>query len=354
MIIDRYIAAEIARPFAVGTGLLFIVFVGYSSIMQLAEVEKGLLPLTTALQLIFLKSIVSLEIILPTALYLSVLSAMGRLVGDSEMVALHATGISELRILTAVLKVAFFIALLVGLISLFGRPWAYRESYRIEADAVAALDIGRLEARRFLELQNGSYVLFAQRVVAVEGRLFDLFMQRDRSDGANVIYAREARLFRSETGTGLVMSFHDGYSYLLDREGDKDSLLRFNRLAINLERTPADTGYKRKAEPIFRLARSERRRDVAEFQWRLSTPLATLLLAALAVPLSRHTPRRSRFGGYFIAISIYVLLFNLALLARNLVEQGFVGPVPGIWWAYLFLLLLLMVLLSAPRWNRFG
>lgn len=354
MIIDRYIAAEIARPFAVGSGLLFIVFAGYSSIMQLAEVEKGVLPLMTALQLIFLKSIVSLELIVPTALYLSVLSAMGRLAVDSERVALQATGVSELRILKAVLKFAFFIALLVGLLSLFGRPWAYRESYRVEADAVAAFDISKLEAGRFLELQNGGYVLFAQRVETGEGRMFDLFLQRDQGDKVNVIYAREARLFQPEAGLGLVMRFYDGYAYLLDRQGERDSRLRFGRLALSLESAPSDTGYKRKAAPISRLAGSQRRRDIAEFQWRLSTPVATLLLAALAVPLSRHTPRRGRFGGYFIAISIYVLLFNLALLARNLVEQGFVGAIPGIWWAYLFPMLLLLFLLFAPRWNRFS
>jgi lipopolysaccharide export system permease protein len=38
----------------------------------------------------------------------------------------------------------------------------------------------------------------------------------------------------------------------------------------------------------------------------MSTPLATLLLALLAVPLSYSKPRQSRFYNFFIGILIYI------------------------------------------------
>ena len=39
---------------------------------------------------------------------------------------------------------------------------------------------------------------------------------------------------------------------------------------------------------------SDNPEDIAELQWRLSTPLSTLLLALLGVLLSRTTPRQGK------------------------------------------------------------
>ena len=350
MIIDRYISAEIRRPFVVSAGLLLVVFVAYSAIVRLAEVEQGVLPLMAALLLIALKSIVGLEIILPTALYLSVIAALGRLAADSEIVALYATGISELRILESVLRFALVVALAVALLSLFGRPWAYRQSYRVEAEATR--NSVRLEAGRFLSVGDGAGVLFARRVRKETGQLFDLFLQREQGERINVVHARAGRLLTAGPGVGRVLELHDGRSYLLDPKGSRDAILRFRRLAIALRDPAREAGRRRKAESTLRLSGSGRRRDVAEFQWRLCLPLVTLLLAALAVPFGRQRPRGSRYRSYLAAIALYVVLFNAMLLARNLVEQGFVGPLPGIWWVLSLPLLILLILYRVPRGRR--
>jgi len=349
VIIDRYITVEIVRPFGMVTGALAAVFAGYSSAARLADAAQGLIQISSAAKLIMLNTLVALEILLPTALYFSVLSALGRLQGDSEMIGLNAAGVSEARITRPVLGFAIVVAMVTGLLSLYARPWAYRECYRLEADAVSGLSIDNMEAGRFLSVRGGRHALYAERIDRGRQRLESVFLQTDRGNSVRVISAHEALLKRSADGDGQTLEFHDGYSFLLDRRGSRDVMLRFKVLAVALQNGVDETAYRRKAVPSASLAQSARPRDVAEYQWRLSTPLATLLLALLAVPLSRGGPRRGRFHAYFIAVLVYTALFNLIVFARNLVEQGIVGSLPGLWWAYALPAGLLAVLMRNPR-----
>jgi lipopolysaccharide export system permease protein len=97
------------------------------------------------------------------------------------------------------------------------------------------------------------------------------------------------------------------------------------------------------------LAGSDQPKDIAEFQWRITAPLATLLLAALAVPLARSGPRQSRAGIFGVAMLAYLLLFTASGMVRNWVENESLAPFPGLLLAYVPTLLLLAVLLAAPR-----
>ena len=153
-------------------------------------------------------------------------------------------------------------------------------------------------------------------------------------------------------GEERTFELFDGYGYLLDRTGGEDTTLRYRELVIHIPTEERDTSYRRKAEPTINLFRSDVPKDVAEFQWRVSTPLATLILALIAVPLSRSPPRQSRYGSFFLAILLYVALFNLISVARNWVEDGAVAAFPGIWWVYALPVLLFVALMIAPYWKR--
>ena len=67
-------------------------------------------------------------------------------------------------------------------------------------------------------------------------------------------------------------------------------------------------------------------------------PLSVLLLAFLAVPLSRTTPRQGRYAKLFVAIMIYVIYNNLMGIGNSLVEDGKVTAAVGMWWVHLLLL----------------
>ena len=352
MVLSRYITAEIVKPMFLGIGLLVIVFTGYSTAIRLTEASNGLVQLPLVARLIGLNTIIALEVLLPTALYLSIIAALSRFYRDSEMAAMNAAGVGETRIIRSVVVLSTLIAVVVGAISLYARPWAYRQSYQLEAEAQAEFDIRKIEPGHFIELQGSKYVLFARDVDLLSGRLEEIFVQSEQGKKIQVIYAQEAHLPPVQFGQERSFEFYNGYSYLLDVHGTRDTTLKFKTMAVRLPERSRDTSYRRKAEPTINLYMSDAPRDVAEFQWRLSTPLATVVLALLAVPLSRSAPRQSRYHSFVVAILAYVALFILTSAARNGVEDGKIPSMPGIWWVYALPLLLYAGLMLAPVWMR--
>jgi lipopolysaccharide export system permease protein len=355
VILSRHITAEIVKPMVLGITLLVAVFTGYSFAVKLSQAAGGVLPLAVVVKLIGLNSLIAMEILLPTALYLSIISTLSRFYRDSEMTAMNSAGYSEGRLVRSVLLLTLVVATLVGVVSLYARPWAYRQSYQIEADAQAEFDIRKIEPGQFIELQDAQYVLFARGVDQKTGTLSEVFVQSgkrtDPGAKVQVIYAREAYMPPISLGESRSFEFRDGYSYMLDPQSSRDTTLKFKQLSIPIPGIEKDTSYRRKAEATRTLGQSDASKDIAEYQWRMSTPLATLVLALVAVPLSRSTPRQGRHTSFIVAISVYTGLFILTSAARNWVADGKLPVNPGIWAVYALPLLLFVVLMWAPRWK---
>jgi lipopolysaccharide export system permease protein len=354
LIIDRHLSLEILRPFSMGLGLLVLIFIGFSAARQLSLAAEGQLDIITAFQLIGLNTIITLEILLPSALFFSVLFAIGRLYRDSEMNAFYAAGVSRARILEAVFKLALAIALITGFISVLGRPWAFRTSYALEARAEAKFDLKQMAAGEFVNMEGSDYVFIARDVDLEKGLHKEVFLQKDHNEygRSEIIVAESASLPTLNPGQAMQAEFFNGYNYLLDKRGKQDVTLKFGEMIVRLPNEEAQARYRRKAETTLNLSMSDQPKDIAEYQWRITTPLATILLALLAVPLARSAPRESRFRSFALALVVYVALFSMISVLRTWIEQARLGALPGLWTAYVIEALLLAILVSHPRMKR--
>ena len=354
MIIDRHISWEIMRPFATGLGLLVLIFIGFSAARQLSLAAEGQLDMLTAFKLIGLNTLITLEILLPSAFFFSVLSAIGRLYKDSEMNALYAAGVSRARILEAVLKLALLVALITGFISIQGRPWAFRTSYALEAEAAAQFDLKQMATGEFVNLDGSDYVFIAKDIDLERGLHKGVFLQKSHNNNerSEIIVAESASLPTLNPGHATQAEFYNGYNYLLDNRERQDMTLKFKELVVRLANEEAQERYRRKAETTVKLANSSEPKDIAEYQWRITTPLATILLALIAVPLARSAPRESRFRNFSFALLVYIALFSMVSILRTWIEQGKLGAIPGLWSAYVLQAMLLVILVTQPRLKR--
>ena len=350
MIIDRYISREILRPCAAGLGLLVLVYVGYSAARQLSLAATGQLDMLTAFKLVGLNTLITLEVLLPSALFFSVLAAVGRLHRDAEMNALHAAGISRMRILQSVFKLSVLVAVVAGAISIEGRPWAYRESYRLEAEAAARFDLKKMATGEFITLEGSEFTFIAEDIDLERGLHKGVFLQRDHRDRqhSEIIAAESAALPTLNPGEALTAQFHNGHHYLLDNREGRDISSQFRRLTVHLENQETVERYRRKAETTARLASSSRAEDIAEYQWRTILPLLTILLALAAVPLAKSNPREPRFRSFLAAIGLYIALLSLVSVMRTWIEQGVVPQWPGLWIPCIVMSALLALLVNPP------
>jgi lipopolysaccharide export system permease protein len=100
-----------------------------------------------------------------------------------------------------------------------------------------------------------------------------------------------------------------------------------------------------KEMPTEKLFASNEKRAVSELQKRFSLPIALLIFAALAIPISRVSPRAGMYGNLLTALLIYIIYENLMSLSHSWLVKGIVSPWIGVWWVHLCMFVLTVVML---------
>ncbi|MEE8125401.1 MAG: LPS export ABC transporter permease LptF [Nitrospirales bacterium] len=348
--VNRYLIREILKPSVVVFGLLVLLFTGFSWVAFLGEAVNSLLPVSMIFTLIALKVGIALELLMPISLYFGIILGLGRLYADSEMKALMACGISPYQVLTLVFALSCFVAVLVGGLSLYLRPLAYEKSYQLKAEGEASFRISNLDAGHFYERNGGSLVFFAEEIDQKRNRLNRVFVQSEHENNLRIISAKEAEeLVDPQSGTSIPVLL-DGVEYQFTRDGDITHISGFSRLAIYPR--PIQAKYKRKASSTQNLMHSGDRRDIAELQWRFSTPFSTVLLALLGVPLSRAAPRQGKYAKIFTATVVFAGYYFLGLMIKTLIDEAAIPALPGIWLIVIGFGVLLAFLLVPSRFTK--
>lgn len=325
-----YFVREAAKPFFLIALLLTGLFIAYSLTRFLTEANEGLLSASAVVSLTGLKALIALEVLLPIALYVGLIVALGRLHSDWEVIALRTGGVSENRILAPVLIMAALVAVLVALLSLWVRPWAYELLYRLEAEAKASAELDELPPGRFHIHGDAERTVFLNARNGGTGEVEGIFVHARRGDALEVISAGRGSLASPAGQDAQLLTLRQAFVYRQAAAGE-DLVGRFNALAIRAPTIVAEPlGHRPKSAATKELLASARNEDRAEAQWRLSTAFSTLLLALAAAPLSRTGPRRGRYARVLLAAVLYTLYFNGIGIARSAVEQG---DLTHLWWA---------------------
>jgi lipopolysaccharide export system permease protein len=347
VILNRYLISEISKPLAVILGIFVALFASYSAAAFLSDAVNGLVPIDIVAEMIGLKALISLEVLIPISLYMSVVFAFGRLHGDSEFTAMFALHVTPARVVRAVLVLSGVLALVVAGLSLIARPWAYDKLHGLSKRAEVMLDVNAMKADTFYVGQHGNRVIFLSHRDGPEAPARDVFIKLQRSDHTEIIHARLAYpLLGNDTNVYL----RDAHIYrFFPGVGQTDQVLTAAGILID-PNSPDDAPpeYSSVAASTTHLVQSSSARDVAELQWRLSTPLSTLLLGLLGIPLSRGRPRQNKYENFGTAILIYSTYYLLCTSARTWVQHGVVSGFPGIWWAPAMLALLLLIFAFGP------
>jgi len=329
MIIDRYMVREVGLPFVSVSAVLLIIFSTYSLTQFLMDANAGLLQAGEVIYLTVLKSFISLEVLIPLSFYFAVMLGMGRLYSDSEIYAMRSGGISEMRLMRPVILLALLLAIFSGFLSLAARPWAYQRSYELRAAARATSDVDRIKPARFYHFNESKRTVFIEHVSKDGKSVNGIFVRTRKGNDLTVISSVNGRLEYRVRPDYHRLTLFDAYVYKRVEKAP-DMFAELGSLSIWLPiGEPEPVGYKTKASTTLNLIAAPDSMDKAEFQYRLSTPVSTLLLALLAIPLSRGRPRQGRYARILLALVIYAVYSNMLDVSKTWVEQGRSAT---IWW----------------------
>ncbi|MEP6802230.1 MAG: LptF/LptG family permease [Acidobacteriota bacterium] len=345
-LISRSVLREIWPPFLLGfSAYTFILLV--RTIYFLADFfvrRSATLPEVVWLVVLSLPWIIVLT--LPMAFLLGILIGIGRLSGDSEIVALRACGAGPGAIARPALTAAFVLAGVVFVFYNVVLPRANDTLTRNLARVAATSVVNVVQPRTFREVRPG-LTLFFDRTASDGRSLEGVFLQIGEEEKSQIIVARKGTL--NLEGDHLWLDLVS--STLHDFNRADPSRYRTNRNETQRILLAGDVGNPASTRVSFdkalrsqslsellatvregsKLPPEQYRLAWVEIHKKLSIPFACLAFAIVGIPLAETSRRGGKGSGFALSLSLIVLYYVLLSSGETWAQEGRLPPGFAIW-----------------------
>jgi lipopolysaccharide export system permease protein len=332
--VQRYVLREVVQTWLAVTGVLVAILVSNQLSRVLGQAAENQYGRGVVFDLIALGAIMNLSVIVPVGLLLAVVLTLGRMYHDSEMAALQACGFGPSRLLAPLFGFAAIIALGLGWLVFVQVPRADGEVQLLRQSAIKEAQFGQLDAGKFRAFSGGDAVFYAEHVDQ-EGVLHNVFVQREVQGRIEVALADTATYTKGNAVGMHLVTLFNGRRYEGVPGQEDFRVIEFREHGIPIAtpqdvRGPLDPDTK----PTAALLGSHDLADIAQLQFRVSTPLMALVLTLIAVPLSKLRPRQGRYARVGFAIVLYIVYSSLLSASKTWLEKSDLAPAIGVWWVH--------------------
>jgi lipopolysaccharide export system permease protein len=343
-LMDRYIASELILPFTFGVVAFTSIGLSIGVLLDLLRrVTESGLPLSIALQILFLKLPYFVGLAFPMSMLLSCLMVYGRLSSDSELIALRSCGVSVYRLVAPAIAIGLIVT---GITFAFNEAVVPAANYR----ATEVLDEALNKNRPSFTENNILYQEF-KKVKKPNGRreevLSRTFYAREfdgrrmkgltildfSQDGLNQIVASNSAEWNAEE---KIWDFYDGTIYLVAPDGSYRNIVRFEQQQLKLPRTPLDIARTNRdpdemnvvqIQDYLRLIeQSGNQREIRKMrlrlQQKLALPFACLAFGIVGATMGVRPQRTSRAAGFGISLLVIVSYYLLIIVGQALYQFG--------------------------------
>src|SRR3982750_1814000 len=322
MIFRRSLVRELTAT-AVGLFLVLLAILFTNLVLRLlGRAGGGTVAPDGILALLGFNALFYFNILLSVALFLTVLMTLSRWYRDSEMIVWFTSGQSLMACLRPIMLFAapFLVAIVV--LSLFLSPWAELRKIEFERQLESRDDIAVVTPGLFREFPRANLVVFVESINPISNTVQNVFLHsvEDKQDATTV--AARGKLEDMPNGDRFLVLEH-GRRYQGTPGAADYRVVEFERLGRRIEPNeiralPTST----KAIPTAALLIADGRVERAELFWRISVPIAALMLTLLAVPLSYVNPRMGRSFNLVAAALVYMIYSNCLNIVQSFIAQG--------------------------------
>lgn len=351
MVLARYLRREVLVSVTAVTTVLMLIMATNLLARALSLAAEGSLPGALVPQLLGFNLVKMLMYVLPVALFIGLMFALGRLNRDSEQTIIRSSGFGLWRITAALLPLAIPVALFTAWVALFAWPMAQESRDQMVQTAQSDYVGQQVPVGRFIEANDGRLVAY---VGAAENGGFQRIFLFDRAeDGSIAVESAPTGEMIEEDGQRYI-ALEDGRR-VGGTVGQRDwNRLDYERHLMRLPgQAPADETQV-DVRSSGALWASDSPNDHAELFERISQGIIALVLVLIAIPLAQAPPRSGRYGRLFWAFLIYALYFNVIALVSDGMQEGSYGLVGGLALGHGGFLLLWLLLFWSARggWGR--
>lgn len=327
--------------------ILLIIITSTQAIKLLGHAANGQIAADAVAVLIGLWSLNMAPLLLVLTVYISLLSVLTAYWRNSEMPVYLASGISLTQWINPVLRFAVPFAVLVTVLQLSILPWAEQRAREFAELLRQKQEVSMVESGVFRSLgKKDGRVYFVEQFDAEAGTMHNLFVrERDEQGRENVVFAHDGKF--TITNGQRTLELNRGYHYS-GVPGNADfRRAAFEHMSIVINTTPkiVNPVESRKTIPTLQLFGSSQPEYRAELIWRLSMPIALLILSLLTIPLSYFNPRSGHTYNILFAIGFFLIYQNGQTLLRDAVSDGRLNFWLGLLPMHLIMLAAFMLLL---------
>lgn len=358
-LLARYYSRRILPPFLVALAVVLMALSLERMLRIVEDVTEHGAPPGRAFEMLGYLIPHYLELAIPAALFLAVLSATRRMQTSDELAAMQAAGVSIWRLLRPVLGISLVLAVVMLMNGGWVQPHA-RYAFKMQMHRITDTTVAlRLQPGVFQRLGDRA-VVRADEVSNGGRRLRGFFAVVDKKDGMrNVITATRARV-RTDNGddNGIAVELHNG-TIVRDNGGDSTGSVTFQSYLweppTGVVAPYGDRGETEKELTLAELMRADaatlaRNSHPANVRTarhlRIVKPLSLPLLTFLAVPLALlGSGRTGNAYGFVIGVGLLVLYQKVLGFAAEFAEDEVVSPRLAIWTPFTGLALITGVLI---------
>jgi lipopolysaccharide export system permease protein len=337
------IAKDLLKTLVSVWTVIVVIIVSRKFIKILDKAVEGHISNETLLTILGLKTVSAGISLLPAATFMALLMVLGRLYKDQEMSAIATAGGGAGTLYRAVFLLVFPLSIIACGLSLYASPWAENRVQKLMNQDEQSSDIRGIAAGKFSEYSRGDLVFYVESL-SRDNKMQHVFMQDRKKDKLSIVTAEYSRF--EELPGGRYLVFENG-ERIQGHPGDYNYIIEsFTEYSVKVQDKAVSNMILPNALPTERLLKSKAPRNIAELQNRIALPVAIALLAFLAVPLSRISPRGGVYGSMLMGFLVYFTYGNLSSVTQSWVIKGSIPLWPGMFWVILLMTLIGMALLA--------
>jgi len=355
-LVDRQVFRELIGPFLFGVAMFTSVFFAGKILIDLTNWLMNGMPVLTALEIVLYSLPSTMFWTLPMSMLLAVLLGVGRMSGESEVVALFAGGVSFYRITAPIVAAGVVVSAFSMLLNDRIAPIA---AARITDLKAAVLKTASTSDQPFTLQDTGtnSQIMVRGGMNKKTGVLRDVTIvafgldPKNRNKPVLYLYASRAQWAgMNDPSKRYRWTLHDGYTQAIDpRDPNSISTVAFagaNTREVEIRKTPSEMAMYQNLRPeqmsfadlskVLRILHAYPDRPISEIRqldvdrWnKISVPLASLVFALLAAPLGIRPHRSSSSVGLGLSILVIFLYYIVGRYTISLAVQGNIAPVVG-------------------------
>jgi lipopolysaccharide export system permease protein len=325
MLFDSTLRKDLARSFGATLVIILTIVITMFLIRTLGQAAVGRVSPQDVVLLLGYVALAHLPTMLALSLFIAVVATLGRMYRDSEMAIWFASGVSLTRFVRPVLRMSWFVLVVVALLALFVWPWVNQRSLEIKERFERRSDLSRVAPGQFQTSRDGKRVFFIERDSA-DGRIGrNVFILSTSEHGESVTSARSGRIEVEDDERYLLLD--QGQNNEQDLRDGSKTLSRFSsyrvlageRVLSSVDNLPP------KARRSIDLLRQPTPAHQGELVWRLGLLLGSANMLLLAIGLAATNPRRPSNWSVLFALLTFVVYYNVINLSQAWVANGRMG-----------------------------